>query len=666
MLISRVHIIISRILEIPIYTSIMSTIYPAHLRIAVRMARELARIYGKIGVNILDPEEVNHTTLADHDGRYILFFLNFEKPAIFIFHRHDPFGPLTHVIVAMIEAEFDDIPPYIMAVIERFAGRELNDGVDLGVVKLYHRYVSALDLGLLVETITAASHEFLFQQFEPVRSIDAEICFKLESEHCQEDEECVALEYNIMEQFESLGFYVEDMDLQNRPGIVRVGLWLIRILIGNHYLYTFTTGSMDTFLVVPHDFQLSKREAQGVKSFLMDCYPSRRPRLVRIVSSVHFNCRGDTIVKAVRSILAFYPNLLYVIPAGIDFSENQNLSSILSSSRQSSQDVSTQSSIDNVASIDTTRDVVYSKSCSQLILSHVNKIGCERGRQRVSILSAGIAVIRSDIEYQMDRLNSHRNLSLPLYPSEAILDPFNDRFKWKNHFASIYKKIVASWNEYASSVMLKVRTVDEVESISMKIPENKQMIVQPILDDKVTALIIIDKLASNWVYINPDNEAAGSKVIFKSIECIIKLKNNWLENYQGSAIKITSHYHRDYPLVHLAFGLHTIGSLFRYAVKLPSKLIYKERAFRKYCWLFCYQTQVSNQAENIRLGLIEDNGSLKVGAYLTDSSPVRFERSVVPTDQCMFCKRRGFSNLGRHLSMAHGGHSSAMNVRRHA
>lgn len=32
-----------------------------------------------------------------------------------------------------------------------------------------------------------------------------------------------------------------------------------------------------------------------------------------------------------------------------------------------------------------------------------------------------------------------------------------------------------------------------------------------------------------------------------------------------------------------------------------------------------------------------------------------FERSVVPKDQCMICKKRGSKNLDRHMAIKHGG-----------
>lgn len=83
--------------------------------------------------------------------------------------------------------------------------------------------------------------------------------------------------------------------------------------------------------------------------------------------------------------------------------------------------------------------------------------------------------------------------------------------------------------------------------------------------------------------------------------------------------------------------------------------MYGEWEFRGYANNICTELQLVNAMHNISRGLIDEDGYLKVGAYESLSSPLSAVAAVVPKDQCMFCRKRGFNNLGRHMSMKHGG-----------
>lgn len=123
---------------------------------------------------------------------------------------------------------------------------------------------------------------------------------------------------------------------------------------------------------------------------------------------------------------------------------------------------------------------------------------------------------------------------------------------------------------------------------------------------------------------------------------------------------LISHYHSSHPRIHLIMALYYLGKLFRYSVSLPRNIIYAEREFRALCYNICLKLQIANADYNMSRGLVRSNGYLAPCVYRCVSSPVIYERVVVPSDQCCFCKKRGYKNLGRHLFMAHGGQASAV------
>jgi hypothetical protein len=108
--------------------------------------------------------------------------------------------------------------------------------------------------------------------------------------------------------------------------------------------------------------------------------------------------------------------------------------------------------------------------------------------------------------------------------------------------------------------------------------------------------------------------------------------------------------------------MYYIAKSFQYSVQLPLKIVYNERDLRLYAHHYCLAVQVLNQEYNLDNNLISDDGGLLSGSRVSLPSPTQYERAVVPSDICPFCKKRGFTNLGRHMSMKHGGQAQTANI----
>ena len=193
-----------------------------------------------------------------------------------------------------------------------------------------------------------------------------------------------------------------------------------------------------------------------------------------------------------------------------------------------------------------------------------------------------------------------------------------------------------------------------------------RLLILPVIDMSEISLVIIDKKLKVWGYIHPSNLTKDQDRVLEETYAKIISRCSGLAQYEGRVILLTSHFHKDLHNMHLLMGLYYIGKLFKYAVKLPLKVVYNERDFREYCHDICLKLQIANQEYNLDNGLIDSNGLVKPGGMVSGPSPAIYERSVVVSDLCGFCKTRGWQNLGRHMSFAHGGQALQANHERQA
>lgn len=272
-------------------------------------------------------------------------------------------------------------------------------------------------------------------------------------------------------------------------------------------------------------------------------------------------------------------------------------------------------------------------------------------------------MIELELEFLRRCAANRRRLKNELVPTLGEVRPFNDPdgelLKSFKIFEPILSEICIMWNCFAETKLFRVITKHGAASLDLtELPVGVRFIIQPIIEETCTCAIILDLERQEWGYIGVFHDESG----FDEARAIISQHHDVLDPDGGIKINLTSRFHHDYPLVHLAFGIHYIARVFRYAVQLPRTVIYAEREFRYFCWNLCYEVQIANCEYNVRNELIDELGYVLPDAYVSYSYDVSFERSVVPSDQCPFCGKRAFNNLGSHISMAHGGQAKKANI----
>ena len=213
----------------------------------------------------------------------------------------------------------------------------------------------------------------------------------------------------------------------------------------------------------------------------------------------------------------------------------------------------------------------------------------------------------------------------------------------------------AEWSNYASIILSKPIIKPQLKNLEFRHFRGLRFIIQPLIDvgQDIYALIILDFVSNDWIYINVANESNASLELYGVVNDVIRQKNQL--RLSASRVIINNTFHQEYPVIHLLFALFTIRKLFRYAVKLPQKIVYGEHHFRLFCFLTLYEKQLSNHEYNISRKLVDTDGHVLPGGRMTSVSFLKYQHVVIPVDLCMFCKTRGYNNLGRHIAMKHGG-----------
>lgn len=261
--------------------------------------------------------------------------------------------------------------------------------------------------------------------------------------------------------------------------------------------------------------------------------------------------------------------------------------------------------------------------------------------------------------------SDRRRIKDTMNPPIHKLEPFNDYTQ--SYLADLpsyesgLKLMTRVWNMFSPTAIYNILSKPDDKGEDHF--SGAQFVICPIRDYKLDdSIVIIDRAMNRWIYMKPDNNAYNNREQFNDglVGYLIWLIPE-LKDIEGEPIIMTSNYHSKYPRVHLLMGLYIISRLFRYGRMLPKKVIYGEWEFRNYANNICTELQVTNAEYNQDNNLIDEYGYLMRGAKHSLVSPIRFARCIVPKDQCMFCKKRYAKNLGRHMSMAHGGQSDYAN-----
>lgn len=194
---------------------------------------------------------------------------------------------------------------------------------------------------------------------------------------------------------------------------------------------------------------------------------------------------------------------------------------------------------------------------------------------------------------------------------------------------------------------------DLIALLEETLPESKRMIIVPLQTPVRLVLLVFDKEAKEWGLINPNIASQRDMKVFARLKSHMTEGSHCFTDYEGRQIDIPCHFHTRYRLMHLLLAVYRLCQAYGQAKMLPMWIPYTEKRLRLFCHKVCKALQEANQAYNLRQGLVRENNYLKPGAYRSLPSNLSFEQSVVAVDGCLFCGKRGFKNLGSHISMAH-------------
>lgn len=261
---------------------------------------------------------------------------------------------------------------------------------------------------------------------------------------------------------------------------------------------------------------------------------------------------------------------------------------------------------------------------------------------------------KNDLTIWQEVSRKRRRINDDVIPPLHIIEPFDDlnqRYLQElPSYASALQLMEQIWMRYSPTMLVKGGE-DEAEVAGFHF-----VIISTKLVDNSDCIVVMDDDKGEWILLKPDNAEYMSQSCFEQAKIHLLQKFAFLEGLRGRSMLLTSRFHEGYPRLHLLMSVYVISRLFKYAKMLPLKVIYGEWEFRRYAANICAELQLVNSLHNMEQGLVSSQGYLKEGAIQSLPSPLVVNQSnVVPKDQCMFCKKRGFNNLGRHMSMKHGG-----------
>lgn len=322
---------------------------------------------------------------------------------------------------------------------------------------------------------------------------------------------------------------------------------------------------------------------------------------------------------------------------------------------------------------DTIIDVVGTSPSVVCGFSQETTSSSSRLSTRSNICRSNLDLYQAEILAEIKRMDVCSDLKIMVsnynYPLKNEVmprhDPFGTMLDDPAFFLEELQWIAYLFNAHTTAVVPAVFTPEMLNDVvSSNNEEPTRFFVIPFLDEDFNAIVIVDRHNEEWGYINPNNDASRSNDVFNEIESAASKSCKLIADYVGMPITITSQFHKEYPKIHLLMAVFHLAKLFRYATMLPRKIIYRETDFRGFCDRLILELRIANMNHNFENGHIRMDGYITEDGYISPSSSgIQFERSVVPLDQCCFCKKRGYNILVNHIVMAHGGYGTK-NVKR--
>lgn len=612
--------------------------------------------------HLLDQSSEPYINLEKTLGRFVGCFLDCDDSVCFyLAARTAPDDKITHVFVYYLNLNLNSVRKEDLETLMKYIPelKKPNNSIKIGLVNVNCISSSYHYLSLFLEAIDFSLSSDLINHFKTKHIIEVEfknsLVNPLAIEHSNK---CIGvISQSSLEEFKSVASNFALQFELSRAGQILDNPDIALVEFRGHFIgIIFHKESRAVNYIVVHKDQLEDRESYDSFNNLVDSFYD-----VNIVSHpitrLHFKditgCDSKLFRYGLNLALHFMPHIFVGLKTieMINVCENCSVEPISTiKSCSSTQNRSLNLSVS-----------AYSQSRANYFTRLIVHNDGRSPENLYNIVDRESTFPRSDfkaeISFWREISKERQHIRDLLVPPVHKMEPYNDLTQSYLSFMPCYCEAInfmaKLWSQYAKTVVMDFHR----EILNM--PSETRFIIHPskTLDTEEDFLILIDTLDDEWIYLQPSNVHHKNSILFEAITRRFRLKTFPVySHFIGRAVPITNgDCHDSYPKLHLLMSLYVIFRLFRYGIKLPQKIIFGEWELRKYASNICTQLQVANSEYNIRNNMIDRNGYLTEEAMQSLPSPLTIETGVVPKDQCMFCKRRGFNNLGRHMSMAHGG-----------
>lgn len=613
-------------------------------------------------LNIADELTINIERIC---GRFIgCFYVTPDQMCCFyLLAREIPDEDISHVVVYYLNSEYETVQNSELELLRKYIPNAMgkHDNVKVGLVNVNINSNEHYHLSLFVDAIENSLGPNLLTQFKSFQVIEVEpqdlssnplgrqfynYCGGVLSPRFEEEFQQIAHNFKI-----SFGISERNKWL-NSPKISLVSS-------REHYittLYLEEAKIVNSLLIHKHQF-VSEDHLSEYKALVNRFYNNQVKHFLssRLDFGNTASCDDHLLSCATVLALNFQPHIFFCLRKNelIHFAEIQSSGKLVMSENNPDMNKTVSRRYDSANSsprvaANAVRLNIYNDGRYPIIVEpYIDS-------QATEVMEN--SELNVEMFFWKDIVKERQKIKDSIVPPIHFMEPFNDLTRRYLEFLPCYehglKHLAELWSRHAKSAVIRHNYE------ACKLSADVRFVIYHFKSyDDLDCLIVIDHESHEYIFLQPDNEEHKDSTKFSVVAR--RFKDVWFEEYSdyiGRAVLISNgKCHQDYPRLHLLMSLYVIFRLFSYSVELPKKIIYGEWELRKYANNICTQLQVVNSEYNIKNSLIDDQGYLKEGAMQSLASPLRLDNGVVPKDQCMFCKRRGFNNLGRHMSMAHGG-----------
>lgn len=670
----------------------MTIITASSLILATEVLRYRLINPSAIGTVILAPDKIATVNIDDCYGRFIGGFVkrSDSEPCFVLFARSDLNDSIRFLFVFYLNHRYTRIQPSELKLLKNHDVKDLWQSV----INIHSSLPKTCNLSVLLQTVELYIHPNLMTDFElhqdiKVGKVSSLVCFNssIESPKCDLSKPC--------SNTDKICSFMKDLNLKvvnYKGGKIANDFHILVVPYRRHLVYVINyIDARSMMIFLPHSNQFRcNEEADGFLSELKSKLSPYKPKYfgaTRYYGNFDTHCNSREILKACVFCIVFGNNLMTVVKqSDIEsvFSDDKIDGAVAETNRVLAESRPDELHEEYVNVTDDFEQNISShlENNDDLKVTNIELDGDDgfaevlsvkpKGNSSQSVKSSQETIIMTNEQLRTEfrQFINYDSYLDSIFPHTAEVEPrtdmegkiLNDRKMYPNALDVVCEL----WHRYTTVQLLRYFDSCEFQSefVLEATDDDKRFVVIPIYNFN-EIIIIIDKLRKEWVYLSPDNEAAKNHEVFKEIESIALEACKGLHGMKSWPIVITSHFHREYPRVHLIMSMFYIVKYFRYCSQLPKKVIYGEKAFRWYCYDVCMRLQLANDEYNEKNNLIKSNGKLKPDAYRNILIPIMPERSVVPLDQCPYCLKRGFSRIDQHIALKHGGQSEVKNKLRH-